>query len=400
MPRNVFNGFFLALLLAGTVILAGCLSPPARHGSDEPVIRDFRDSQPAEPRAMHQFTLGETDQQVVGRLQVIYAQYEDTFPDIARRFNLGYDELMLANPDIDPWLPGEDSIVYLPTQHVLPDAPRDGIVLNLANMRLFYYPPIEPPMAPVVITHPIGIGRVGWSTPLGSTKVVRKTRDPAWHVPASIRRERAEEGDPLPAVVPPGPDNPLGQYALRLGMESYLIHGTNKPYGVGMRVSHGCIRLYPEDIELLFDDIPLNTPVHIVNQPVLAGWQDGVLFLESHMALEDDEIPDVQRLTAVIDNASGQYPDTHFRVDWSRAGQMMREPMGIAMPLSENAYSTNDVLRSAHLVLNQLPNNATYDGSDDQDEQETVPSVARDQALRMVPETNEGTQLPDSYPNH
>ena len=351
---------------------------------------------------MHQFTLSETDQQVVGRLQVIYAQHEDTFPDIARRFNLGYEELRLANPDVDPWLPGEGSIVYLPTQHVLPDAPRDGIVLNLANMRLFYYPSVEPPIAPVVITHPIGIGRVGWSTPLGSTKVVRKTRDPAWHVPVSVRREHAEEGDPLPAVVPPGPDNPLGQYALRLGMESYLIHGTNKPYGVGMRVSHGCIRLYPEDIELLFDDIPLNTPVHIVNQPVLAGWQDGVLFLESHRALEDDEIPDIQRLTAVIESASSRYPDIYLQVDWSRAGQMMREPRGIAMPLSENGYTAVDVLRSAHLVRNRLPDDATYDGSDDLNEQETVPAVAQDRnrAPNMNPNMNEANQIPDSQHSH
>jgi L,D-transpeptidase ErfK/SrfK len=129
---------------------------------------------------------------------------------------------------------------------VLPDAPRSGVVINLPAMRLFYYPPRASKDAPQeVVTHPIGIGKVGWSTPEGRTKVTQRTKDPTWTPPLSVRREHEKNGDPLPARVPPGPDNPLGRHAMRLGWPSYLIHGTNKPYGVGMRASAGCIRLYP-----------------------------------------------------------------------------------------------------------------------------------------------------------
>lgn len=225
---------------------------------------------------------------LVGEVQVIRARYEDTFIDIARAYDLGYDELVQANPGVDPWLPGAGTPIILPTQFILPDGERTGIVLNVAIKRIFYFPKAAPGEAPRVITHPVGIGREGWATPIGSTKVVSKVKDPVWTVPASIRKEHAEAGDPLPARVPAGPDNPLGAYALRLGFPSYLIHGTNKPSGIGMRVSHGCVQLFPEDIESLFRQVVVGTPVRIVNQPQLLGWRDGNLYLEAHPALEDD----------------------------------------------------------------------------------------------------------------
>jgi len=176
---------------------------------------------------------------------VTYARYEDTIPDIARRFNLGFDEVARANPGVDPWLPGEGTRIILPTQFVLPDAPPEGIVINVAALRFFYFPKPDKDGQRVVITYPIGIGKVGWATPIGKTKVVSKRKDPYWTPPASVRKEHAAEGDPLPARVPPGPDNPLGNRAMNLGWPSYLIHGTNKPAGVGLRASHGCIRMYP-----------------------------------------------------------------------------------------------------------------------------------------------------------
>lgn len=244
---------------------------------------------------------------VVGELQVIRARYEDTFLDIARAYDVGYDELIDANPGVDPWLPGAGTRIVLPTQFVLPDAPREGIVLNLAAKRLFYYPKPKPGELPQVVTHPVGIGREGWATPLGTTKVVAKTRDPVWVVPPSIRREHAEAGDPLPARVPAGPDNPLGRYALRLGLPSYLIHGTNKPGGIGMRVSHGCIQLFPEDIEALFAEVPVGTPVRIVNQPRLLGWRGDNLYLEVHPPLEDDtRYRDAARAAAELEAAMVQ----------------------------------------------------------------------------------------------
>ena len=232
---------------------------------------------------------GDRDGDVVGEVQVIRARYEDTFVDIARSYDLGFDELVDANPGVDPWLPGAGTLVVLPTRFILPDAPRDGIVLNIGTKRIFFYPKVAAGESPVVITHPVGIGRDGWATPIGTTTVVAKVKDPVWTVPPSIRKEHAEAGDPLPAQVGAGPDNPLGAFALRLGFPSYLIHGTNKPSGIGMRVSHGCVQLFPEDIESLFSEVAVGTPVRIVNQPRLVGWQAGNLYLEVHPALEDDQ---------------------------------------------------------------------------------------------------------------
>lgn len=229
------------------------------------------------------------DGDVVGEVQVIRARYEDTFTDIARAYDLGFDELVQANPGVDPWLPGAGTRVVLPTQFILPDAPREGIVLNIGIKRIFFYPKVTAGESPLVITHPVGIGRDGWATPIGATTVVAKVKDPVWTVPPSIRKEHAEAGDPLPAQVGAGPDNPLGAFALRLGFPSYLIHGTNKPSGIGMRVSHGCVQLFPEDIESLFNQVPVGTTVRIVNQPQLVGWQAGNLYLEAHPALEDDQ---------------------------------------------------------------------------------------------------------------
>ena len=215
---------------------------------------------------------------VVGRNQVYIARYEDTLLDIARRFGMGLAELRLANPGVDTWLPGEGTAIRLPSRFILPEAPRSGVVINVAEMRIYYYPKGEP----VVRTWPISIGRVGWETPLGKTSIVRKKAYPTWYPPESIREEAAREGNPLPRVVGPGPDNPLGTHALYLGFPEYLIHGTNKPFSIGMRVSHGCIRMYPEHIVELFELVGPGTPVTLVHQGVKAGWVGDELFLEVH----------------------------------------------------------------------------------------------------------------------
>ena len=242
-------------LLALGLALAGCQSIPRVQ---EPVVEPTPPPPVIQsPLATHQFQFDPANDAVVGELQVTKVEGEDTFSDIARRFNLGYEELVRANPGIDPWLPGEGREIVLPTQYVLPNAPHEGLVINLAQLRVFYFPKVAEGEPVTVITHPIGIGKVGWSTPEGSTKVIGKTKNPTWFPPASVRKEHREAGDPLPSKVPPGPDNPLGTHMMTLGWPSYLIHGTNKPYGVGMRSSHGCIRFYPEDIAQLYDDIPV-----------------------------------------------------------------------------------------------------------------------------------------------
>jgi L,D-transpeptidase ErfK/SrfK len=223
---------------------------------------------------------------VVGAVATVTAREEDTLIDIARRNGLGYHDIVRANPDVNVWVPGEGTEVVLPTRFVLPPGPRRGIVLNLAEYRLYYYPePVEGEPA-YVMTYPISIGRMDWETPLGSTSVISKVTDPSWYPPQSVRDEHEADGRPLPRVVPPGPDNPLGRYAMRLGLPGYLIHSTNRPAGVGMRVTHGCIRMFPEDIEYLFPNVDVNTPVRIINTPVKIGWFGDELVLEVHPVLE------------------------------------------------------------------------------------------------------------------
>ncbi|MGH6988536.1 MAG: L,D-transpeptidase family protein [Stellaceae bacterium] len=230
----------------------------------------------------------EPGQTMVGSIGGYTTKYQDTLLDLARTYDLGYTQLVIANPGIHPWVPGAGERVVIPALYILPDAQHRGIVINLAQQRLFYYPP----GGGTVMTFPIGVGVTGWKTPVGATRVVQKVPHPAWYPPASIK---AQEPD-LPNVIPAGPDNPLGQWALRLGWKNYLIHGTNKPYGVGRSVSHGCIRLYPKDIDPLFHAVKVGIPVHVVNQHVEAAWYHGVLYVAVFPTKEQmDEIDIEQR---------------------------------------------------------------------------------------------------------
>ncbi len=304
------------------------------------------------------FVLPPRDVALVGYLQEATTCQEDTLLDIARLYNVGYQEIVLANPDVDPWLPGEGTRVLVPTRYILPDAPRKGIVLNLAEMRLYFYPKCRAGESPQVMTFPVSIGRGEWETPLGTTQVVKKVADPTWYPPKSIRAEHAAEGDPLPKVVPPGPDNPLGRFALRLGLPGYLIHGTNKPYGIGMKVSHGCVRLYPEDIEVLFREVPMGTPVRIVNQPYKTGWHLGVLYLEVHSPFGDRSKGPPQDLTPLTESlvaTTRNRPD--YAVDWDRVRGLARYPQGIPLAIDLSGVSETPALHisDAPVVRNGAP---------------------------------------------
>lgn len=271
------------------------------------------------PAAVYPLPPGAT---AVGAVETYVTRADDDLPDIARRFDLGYTELVAANPGVDPWLPGAGRRIVLPLRHLLPDAPYRGIVVDLAERRLFYFPP----RGGTVETFPIGVAVGGLDSPLGVTRVTAKEVDPVWVPPASIRAE--EPG--LPAAVPPGPANPLGHYALLLGWPDYLIHGTNKPDGVGRNVSHGCLHLYPEDIARLFREVALGTKVRVMNEPTLARWVGGALFLEVHPDKDQAEALDEGAampvhppadLVAAIAAAAG---DQTGRVDWravDRAGR-------------------------------------------------------------------------------
>lgn len=226
---------------------------------------------------------------LVGATHIVKATQEDTLLDIARKYDIGQEQILRANPEVDRWLPGAGTPVIIPSRYILPDAPNNGLVLNMPEMRIYYYPKPAPGQPAEVQTYPVGIGRMDWATPLGSTRITAKKKHPSWTPPASIRREHAEAGDPLPRVVPPGPDNPMGDYKMRLGIPGYLIHGTQKSFGVGMRVSHGCVRMLPEDIEYLFPQVAIGTRVTIINQPAKAGWFGDKLYLEVHPPLEEDQ---------------------------------------------------------------------------------------------------------------
>lgn len=270
------------------------------------------------------------DHSIVGGLAVISTHDGDTLPDIARHFGLGYDEITTANPAIPPWTPKAGERVLLPLQFILPDAPRKGITLNLANMRMFYYPPKQPD---IVFTYPVGIGRESWNTPLGQTTIVAKTANPTWTVPESIRREHAAKGDPLPKAVPPGPDNPLGKYALLLGFKRYLIHGTNKPYGVGMQVSHGCVRLYPEDIEVLFEKKPVGMPVRIIHQSYMTAWDGDMLYLEAHEPLKKWAGQKKRQQKSLLKQLHQSAAEKGATVDWEKVDRILQRADGVPTPI-------------------------------------------------------------------
>lgn len=305
-----------------------------------------------EPLSANHFVLESPDQSVVGVPQVVYTSDTDTLADLARAYGLGYDELLAANPDVNPWLPGENTLVLLPTQFVLPDTAREGIVLNMASKRLFYFPAVAEGEPVYVKTFPIGIGRVGWETPLGATTVVDKARDPHWYVPLSVRQEHQELGDPLPSVVPPGPDNPLGHRVLKLDMPGYLIHGTNQPYGVGMRVSHGCVRLYPENIEYLYELVDIGETVTIINEPFLLGQRDEQLYFEGHAPLEDDTVDPDERLDLLLENWSAALPAGLSAADIERARELANAGSGV--PARLDVRDADDALNRARVVRNTV----------------------------------------------
>ena len=302
------------------------------------------------PAPSDRFPLPPDGSDVVGEVQVTVAREEDTLHDIARRYDLGYEEIVAANPGVDPWLPGAGTRIVLPTQFVLPDGTRRGLVLNLASMRLFYFPEPGDGETPVVITHPIGIGREGWETPEGESHITRKVVKPTWTVPASVLKEYREKGEPLDPIVPPGPENPLGAHAMRLSLPAYLIHGTNKAYGVGMRISHGCVRLYPEDIARLFDEVPLGTRVHIINEPYVVGIRDGRLYLDAHKPLTEDETPWGKRFAALERALAAKVGDGAIAVDWSRARQVAEGARGIPVPISKDSPDLDGVIAKAPRV--------------------------------------------------
>lgn len=401
--KRACGSFHAAALSTAVSLLSGCallgshpVAPPPVAAAPEPPPPPPAPVLPM-PVDTHHFVLSGDQDDVVGEVQITPASKEDTLPDIARRFDIGYEEIVRANPGVDPWIPGADRDIVVPTRFVLPNAPREGIVINVAAMRLFYFPPRKKGEPQEVYTHPIGIGKVGWSTPEGVTQVVAHVKDPVWHPSQALRADhKNDNGEDLPPVVPAGPDNPLGKYEFRLGWPSYLIHGTNKPYGVGLRSSHGCVRLYPEDIEKIFAMVPNGTPVRVVNQPYLFGWHDGQLYLQAYTVLEDDSRnrKGAQKRLLTLTLTPRLQSDLKRKgssVNWQSVASITSAPRGIPVPVSGAGSSEASEIEAAPRVQNRIPKGSNWDGNDDT-------GTSGSSAQQLLSEREPGTSPAPSSP--
>lgn len=264
---------------------------------------------------------------LIGVPSWMHTRHEDTLLDVARDYSVGYTELVRANPGVDTWIPGNGTRVLLPTRYILPPGPREGIVVNLPEYRLYYFPKPKRGERAQVLTFPISIGKMDWNSPIGTHRVVSKHKNPTWYPTENIRRDHARRGSHLPRAVPPGPDNPLGAYALRLNLTTYLIHGTNNPDGVGMRVTSGCLRLFPEHIEQLFPMVDVGTPVRIMSDPIKVGWAADVLYVEVHPPLEEESESRLRmRFTALLREAAEKHD---LQIDWPRADEIFAAALGV-----------------------------------------------------------------------
>lgn len=297
----------------------------------------------ADPTPLERHRLPEPELDLLGRMRVTTVDDEQTLLDVARQQGIGQEEILHANPAVDRWLPTPGTPVIIFGGRLLPDAERKGIVINLPEFRLYYFPKPANRSSPAeVTTVPISVGRMDWKTPIGTTHIVAKQKDPAWTPPESIRAEHATDGDILPRVVPPGPGNPLGAYAFRLAIPGYLIHGTDKEFGVGMQVTHGCMRLLPEHIEALFQQVSVGTPVRLMNQPIKLGWGEDGLYLEAHPPLEEDVRSFELELTETLDRISLMLADRpELIVDDTLVSTMIIEKSGL--PLLVARAQSNDL---------------------------------------------------------
>lgn len=294
---------FITALVLASVIAVPILSAAGEAQAD--VAGTEPDRTPRVPTLAIQGDLA-------GQLEFFTTRYEDTFADIGSRVAMGYLELVKANPGIDPWLPGDGTSIVLPRRYIMPEARREGIVINLAEYRLYYF------TEQGVQVYPVGVGTDDNPSPLTDARVTMPLESPAWYPPASIRAEYERSGDFLPRMIPPGPANPLGTHALLLSEKGYLIHGTNKKFGVGMAVSHGCFRMYNEDISRFVYQVSKGTPVQVVREPVKIGLSQGEVWLEVHRPREKYSHSDRERLWQQVLDKVESFRQTHPGIEVQR----------------------------------------------------------------------------------
>lgn len=347
MIRNYIIDLFILfrrLCLAGSLLLFMTLHGCALLKTVPPTYPPPQ-TIPEEKVERNQFSIAKDDD-IIGQLAFVRLERGDTLPDIARHFSLGISEISAANPGVDMWAPEGGERIVLPLSHILPDSARKGIVINLPTMRLFQYKEAGKPSL-VVSTYPVGVGTTERPSPTGQMYVQRKVVRPTWYVPASIAEDHRKKGDPLPAKVPPGPENPLGEYALYLSKSTYLMHGTNKPYSIGLNATNGCLRLYPEDVKKLYENTPINTPVRILNQPYLIGHRDGVMYMEVHAPLEGSGAGELEKTYTRLKNIEKKSGRT---VDWKKVEKVVAEARGIPVPISaDNKEDENGALKAAEV---------------------------------------------------
>lgn len=311
---------------------------------------------------------------VVGQPKIIIPTQENTLLDIARQLDVGYHEITWANPGVDVWLPEKNVRVIVPTQYILPPKPWNGIVLNISQRRLYYFPPPPKGQPAKVMTFPVSIAREGWATPLGNTKVVAKHKDPAWFVPKSIQAEHKAAGETeFPEYFPPGPNNPMGMLAIQLGFQSIFIHGTNRPWGVGLRTSHGCLHLYPEDAAVIFPLMSANIPVRVIDEPMVVGVNKGELYMASFEPvaeygttrnlmtraalalapfLQSSVVP---RADAKAAPKKPETPPVVYEVDWSKVEKITRQFQVIPVSVAPQGATLEAILDSVAPDLYDYP---------------------------------------------
>lgn len=284
-----------------------------------------------EPPPRTQLALPADGSLVIGYDTMVSAHDQDTLFDIARRYGLGFEEIVRANPGVDIWLPGKETQILLPKRRILPPGSREGIVVNLPEHRLYYYPKPSKNETPVVITYPVSIGKEGESTPLGQTRIIAKVEHPSWVPTQAIRNEHAARGDLLPAVIGAGPDNPIGDYKMRLGFGggTYEIHGTNKPASVGMATTYGCIAMYPEDLAALYEKISVGTQVRLINVPVKVAWSAGTLLVEAHLAIDAHGRSVALTFDQLSDALHETAPNKNVSIAWERALSVLERADGV-----------------------------------------------------------------------
>jgi L,D-transpeptidase ErfK/SrfK len=281
----------------------------------------------------------------MGEMKTYTVGEEDTLLDIARHFGLGFVEMRAANPGMDPWTPPPGQKVVIPSFRLLPRARQEGVVVNLAEMRLYYFK--NPGKAPY--TYPIGVGREGLETPTGATTVLRKVAGPSWFPTERMRTEKPW----LPESIPAGPANPLGTHALYLGWPTFLIHGSNKPWAIGRRVSSGCMRMYPEDIVDMYNMVPAGTKVTVVDQPILVGWVNSGLYLEAHPTKtqsNDIEISGMHTVEGLSDGLKQVIMDAAggeaAAIDWQKVERVVRERAGYPVLIASARHETTEAQKS------------------------------------------------------